>query len=178
MIPTDKTALVAWTKVYQAIRRVGSYQSIVFDDFLIHAVVIDMGGWITLCQKTEKELTLAALAFQKRYKRYLLHRPYEYCSHLVGLSEQQNQSHQQPIAKPLFFGNQQAALMTYLEGVKPDVLLARRNTSLPFVRTAHQLAIDVVKHLTQSSETTESTTSKKLSQSTPPPAKRSTDESE
>jgi hypothetical protein len=41
-------ALQAWTKVTQAIQRMGVYQSVQFDDPLIHAVIQDMGGWIRL----------------------------------------------------------------------------------------------------------------------------------
>src|SRR5688572_11086717 len=37
----ETRALQAWTKVEQAIIQVGSYQSVVFDDPLIHAVLED-----------------------------------------------------------------------------------------------------------------------------------------
>ena len=123
-------ALKAWTKVKGAIRQVGSYHSIVFDDFLIHAVIRDMEGWIALCQKSEKELTFVSLEFQKRYSGYLLRRPPYYSSHLIGLFEHYNQINQQNTAEPLLFGNQQAALLTYLEGCKPGQLLDRQITPL------------------------------------------------
>jgi hypothetical protein len=37
-------AYLAWSKVRRAIQTIGSYQSIVFDDANIHAVIHDMGG--------------------------------------------------------------------------------------------------------------------------------------
>ncbi len=133
-------SLTAWTKVKEAIRQVGSYHSIVFDDFLIHAVIRDMNGWIALCQKTEKELTFVAIEFQKRYRGYLLHRPYQYSSHLIGMFEHQNQIHQKAIVEPILFGNPQAALVTYLEGCKPHQLSAACVTPLNQAYLSQQLS--------------------------------------
>src|SRR5438132_401555 len=48
---TQDAALVAWSKVERAVCGVGSYQSVVFDDPLVHRVVYEMGGWIALCAK-------------------------------------------------------------------------------------------------------------------------------
>src|SRR5437870_914018 len=45
----ETKALLAWAKVERAIRQLGSYQSVVFDDSLIHIVIEDMGGWVKLC---------------------------------------------------------------------------------------------------------------------------------
>ena len=43
---TSDQAAVAWSKVDQAVRRVGTYQCVVFDDPVIHRVIADMGGWV------------------------------------------------------------------------------------------------------------------------------------
>ncbi len=42
----DSRALAAWSKVEQAIRTVGPYESVVFDDPRTMAAVDDMGGWM------------------------------------------------------------------------------------------------------------------------------------
>ena len=44
----ETKALQAWAKVEKAVTHVGAYQSIIFDDPLIHAVLEDLGGWIKL----------------------------------------------------------------------------------------------------------------------------------
>ena len=50
---TQDRALSAWSKVDRAIRCVGTYESVVFDDALIHRVLQDMGGWVSLGTKSE-----------------------------------------------------------------------------------------------------------------------------
>jgi hypothetical protein len=36
--------------------QVGAYQSVVFDDPLIHLVLEDLGGWIKICSTLIKDL--------------------------------------------------------------------------------------------------------------------------
>lgn len=63
----ETKAAVAWAKVIRAIRQFGSYESVVFDDQRIHAVINDMGGWVELCRKTTKELGFIMHEFRKLY---------------------------------------------------------------------------------------------------------------
>jgi hypothetical protein len=68
-------SLLAWTDVMKAIRRIGHYDSVVFSDELIHAVIQDMGGWIALCQHSAKELPFVQRDFERRYQIYCRRRP-------------------------------------------------------------------------------------------------------
>jgi hypothetical protein len=129
-------ALHAWSKVLQAMRRVGAYHSIVFDDFRIHAVLSDMGGWIELCLQTEEELKFRGHEFQKRYRGYLLRRPSHYPNRLIGIFEHQNQLQGYPSQPPRLFGEKPAALLTYSEGCEPHQLSAQKVTLLRDVLTA------------------------------------------
>lgn len=87
----ETRAMVAWSKVERAVRCVGPWQSVVFDDPIIHAVVRDMGGWIALCGHADKEWPFRRAEFVKRYSGELAtggqvrHPPY-----LPGMTEQQN----------------------------------------------------------------------------------------
>lgn len=63
-------ALVAWAKVDRAVRQVGTYSTVVFDDPIIHRVVQDMGGWVALGDKREKEWPFVAKEFENRYRGY------------------------------------------------------------------------------------------------------------
>jgi hypothetical protein len=86
-------AMQAWSKVHQAIQRIGRYQSVVFDDPIIHAVISDMDGWIKLCDVTDKELPFKAREFEQRYAAYLLKPPEEHPKQLTGIVDQHNSAH-------------------------------------------------------------------------------------
>jgi hypothetical protein len=84
---SQSNALKAWSKVDKAIRYFGPYQTIVFDDALIHAVISDMGGWIKLCEVLDSELPFTRNEFEKRYKGLAINPPEKYLKKLVGLTE-------------------------------------------------------------------------------------------
>jgi hypothetical protein len=106
-------ALQAWSKVIQAIKTVGQYDSVVFDDSLIHAVIQDMGGWIRLCKLQENELNFRAREFERRYEIYLLNKPDTYPKKLIGLLDIQNMAKGFKPSKPLLIGNEKQALAVY-----------------------------------------------------------------
>lgn len=108
--------LLAWSKVTQAMRSVGLYQSIVFDDPFIHAVIEDMSGWINLCMTLTKDLPFRANEFEKRYAAYVLHPPARYPKQLVGLYETQNSLNDHPVKPPLLFGDKERALVVLQDG--------------------------------------------------------------
>ncbi|GFN47388.1 DUF6475 domain-containing protein [Candidatus Regiella insecticola] len=64
-------ALQAWAHVTRKIRSTGRYESVKFDDPIIHQVINDMGGWIYLCRQPEKELPFLRHEFEKRYREGL-----------------------------------------------------------------------------------------------------------
>lgn len=67
---TQDGALMAWSKVNKAIRTIGPYQTVKFDDPIIHKVISDMGGWIHFGEITEDELPFVAKEFENRYRGY------------------------------------------------------------------------------------------------------------
>jgi hypothetical protein len=83
-------SLLAWTEVTKAIREIGHYNSVIFSDALIHAVIRDMGGWIALCQHTEKELPFLQRDFERRYQIYCRRRPEVLPKQLSGRIAHQN----------------------------------------------------------------------------------------
>lgn len=86
-------SLLAWTEVSRAIREIGHYDSVVFSDELIHAVIRDMGGWVVLCQHTEKELPFVQRDFERRYRLYCQNRPKLLPRQLTGRIAHQNAVH-------------------------------------------------------------------------------------
>lgn len=84
----QKPALIAWSEVEQTMARLGSYQTVQFEDGTTNAVIRDMGGWPWLCSQdiaepwTQKE-------FERRYQAYQ-QRGIEWHGKLVGHIEQGN----------------------------------------------------------------------------------------
>ena len=88
---TQDGALRAWAKVDRAVRMVGVYASVAFDDALIHRVLHDMGGWVGLGNKREDEWPFVAREFENRYRGYAMRgeRP-QYPAVLVGIADAEN----------------------------------------------------------------------------------------
>jgi len=63
-------AQVAWAAVDRAVRLVGPYPSVTFDDPVTQRVVFDMGGWIKLGERTTAEWPFVANEFRARYEGF------------------------------------------------------------------------------------------------------------
>lgn len=117
---THHHALNAWSQVITAIRTVGRYDSVVFDNPIIHCVIRDMGGWVYLCQQPEKELPFLRHEFEKRYRDYQGKPLPSYPRSLKGSLEHDNQvqsfSHTPP--DPILIGDAKKALAVYAKGTK------------------------------------------------------------
>lgn len=114
---TQDKALIAWAKVDRTIRQVGTYQSVVFDDPLIHRVVQDMGGWIAMGQKTEDDWPHVAREFENRYRGYSMRseRP-AYPAILIGVAEAHNAKGGFMIDPPVLIGNESQARLVQRGG--------------------------------------------------------------
>lgn len=111
-------AMRAWSLVDRAIRQVGQYESVTFDDPVIHRVIEDMGGWVELCSTpTEKDLEFRANEFNKRYQGYALQGGVsDWQPRLIGLIEADCQSRKLPAPPPKLIGDPQRAKMVLLQG--------------------------------------------------------------
>lgn len=123
---TDTQAMQAWTKVAAAVARVGSYQTVVFDDWRIHAVIRDMGGWVRMCEMraeddpreggAKADMPFIAREFEKRYRGMKGERAYP--AKLIGRSEAENVSRgfEKFVEPPRLIGDQRLAQLTYKRG--------------------------------------------------------------
>ncbi len=109
-------ALSAWVIVARTMQQVGIYQSVVFDDSLIHVVVEEMGGWIKLCAMTNDDLPFRAREFQKRYLGFVTRKPARYPKCLYGLSACENAKNGYAIEPPLLIGDRKKAEQVMLNG--------------------------------------------------------------
>ncbi len=108
----------AWTKVDRAIREIGPYQTVIFDDELIHATIESMGGWIYLCNaKDETDLSIKSHEFIKRYKSFFERGIDGFLPKLVGMTDAQNSALEsyEPM-EPRYIGLKSKALKVFQSG--------------------------------------------------------------
>jgi hypothetical protein len=114
---TQDAALVAWAKVDRAVRSCGTYNSVVFDDAVIHRVIIDMGGWVLVGGKNEDEWPFVGKEFVNRYRGYRSRSETpEYLPVLVGIAEAQNNRAGLQSQPPVLIGNADLAKRVMLAG--------------------------------------------------------------
>lgn len=136
---TQDGALVAWAKVDRAVRSVGTYASVVFDDPIVHAVVTDMGGWIALGQKTEHEWPFVGKQFETRYRGYRMRASAgEYPRVLTGMADADNARQGFKLSEPVLIGNADAAQRVMLGGsAQPKLTWTRGSSWLPLLHVEH-----------------------------------------
>ena len=91
----DDRAALAWTAVLKAVAAVGGYRSVDFDDPLINATILSLGGWVALCEQTAREQDEFTRArFLKTYAAFSRTGVNgELAGRLPGLSERHNATH-------------------------------------------------------------------------------------
>lgn len=111
-------AMRGWSTVDKAIRQVGPYESVCFDDPIIHAVIQDMGGWLSMCEtKSEDDLKFRRHEFEKRYQGYALQGGVqEYPGRLVGLTEADCARLNKQAPAPKLIGDPERAKRVLLSG--------------------------------------------------------------
>jgi|SRR6185437_1357447 len=103
---TQDSALMAWAKVDKAVRSIGPYQDVVFDDAIIHRVIQDMGGWIALGMKGDAEWPFIAREFENRYRAFKSRGEIpDYPHKLIGIATAYNEQHGLKIDHPMLVGN-------------------------------------------------------------------------
>jgi hypothetical protein len=83
-------ALDAWSQVESAIRHIGRYSSVAFEDHVIHVVIQKMGGWVKLCSHKVCQMPALANTFVKAYTACLEQLPQaipDFISGLLGEGE-------------------------------------------------------------------------------------------
>lgn len=107
---TVDQAAVAWSKVDTAIRVRGTWDDVVFDEAIIHRVIADMGGWVNIGSKDDKEWPFLAKEFQTRYRSFRMRAETpDYPAKLTGIANAQNQSGGKPLLPPILLGDPDAA---------------------------------------------------------------------
>ncbi|MDE2104339.1 MAG: hypothetical protein KGL39_44285 [Patescibacteria group bacterium] len=129
---TMDAALVAWSKLERAVKGVGAWRSVAFDDPLLHAVVNEMGGWIALCEVSLRDWPFKQNEFVARYRGYRSRNEAPaYPGHLPGRAEGPNAEigYQEPV---VLVGAEDAVLRVIAGGSEAPALgLSRALPRLP-----------------------------------------------
>ena len=86
----EDRAAAAWIKVVEAVRRIGPWQSVAFDDPVIHSVFKFWGGWPVVANWQEAELKWKQKEFERLYGIMATGGGGGHPSYLPGLSEIKN----------------------------------------------------------------------------------------
>ncbi len=113
---SQNQALSAWSKTTYAMRVIGGYESVGFDDALIHVVVKSMTNWPKLCVVDDKQLPFVEKEFLERYRGYVSRKPSSHPSYLKGTVEMLNSSKGYICPKPVLIGNVQKAKVVIATG--------------------------------------------------------------
>lgn len=123
---TQDQAALAWSKVDSAVRRIGTYSDVVFDDALIHRVISDMGGWIKFGTQTEDAWPFVSNEFQNRYRGYRMRAETpEYLPVMTGIANAHNGTEGFRKAPPMLIGDETRAKQVMLAGTNAQLIQMR-----------------------------------------------------
>jgi len=88
-------ATEAWIKTVGTIRRIGPYQSVAFDDAVIHDVIQFMGGWPATGDWLEDDLKWKQREFERLYR--VMQSRGSSVKYLPGISEMENSKNGYPL---------------------------------------------------------------------------------
>lgn len=109
--------MLAWGMVMEAIKRVGGWQSVCFEDPIIHCIIEDMGGWPKLCSTDGGEMNFRAADFAKRYRAYAERgTPAHFAPYLTGRHETSNRIGGFKAPAPMMIGNPQKCAQVLAQG--------------------------------------------------------------
>ena len=112
---TSDASMLAWAKVIGALKQHGTYESVAFDDPVIHRVLSDLGGWVWLGDQKTDEMPFIEKRFRDAYRAWMrsaaapAHAP-----HLAGRIESVNSAlgHHQAVRLPMLVGDPERAART------------------------------------------------------------------
>jgi len=125
----EDIATVEADKVVNAIRDIGFYKSVVFDDPVTMAVIAQgWGGWMKICEMRDDEIKWFRKDFIKIYKAYLNQGVKKY-GHLVGFHEDKNlEKYPEHLTEPVLIGDETKAqkILEYKEK-KPKLIEIKKS---------------------------------------------------
>lgn len=140
---TADSAFAAWAKVDRAVRCVGAWESVVFDDPLIHAVITAMGGWGWLNKQDDVAWPHVARNFEVAYRGFKARGEVPaYPSHLIGMTEAHNAKSRFASTPPKVIGDVDQARLVFKGGSdKPLIAITAFKPKISKAIAANQAAV-------------------------------------
>lgn len=113
----EVNSAIAWGRVVETLNRIGTYESVCFDDPVIHAALRDVGGWRELGLVALDQLPFVQVRFERAYRAYQEHGVGEYPPMLPGVHAS-NGALCGLEATPIFIGHEKKAREVYRVGVE------------------------------------------------------------
>jgi len=135
----------AWTLVEKAVRSVGHYRSVCFDDAVTNKLIDEMGGWVKLAgTANEEDLKFRGIEFAKRYQGLMQTGGVgtDYPPYLIGAAEAHNAVEGESVEPPALIGDP-AKAKAVLERAKGSSAL--RVTQASDVKTIAAGAMKLIK---------------------------------
>lgn len=130
----------AWAKVDYAIRCVGNYRSVVFDDPKIHAAIERLGGWVKVAMTQNDEYPFLQNHFLKLYQGFTVQPPETFPRKLLGTCEHQNSAASGFLRgrandEPALIGDPQKAREVYQGGGDQGIAQITRDSTQTFLES-------------------------------------------
>lgn len=143
---SESRANEAWFKVERAIRSVGHYRTVVFDDPWIHAAIVRLGGWVKTAQVTDQELPFLRRSFLSIYRGFTVQPPEGHPAKLLGACEHQNQGltfeRGKDTERPAVIGNVDRARLVYRQGGNAGAAITHHSFDALLEDVTHRLGAD------------------------------------
>lgn len=130
----------AWAKVDYAVRCVGNYRSVVFDDPKIHAAIERLGGWVKVSMTENDEYPFLQNHFLKLYQGFTVQPPETFPRKLMGTCEHQNSQASGFLRgrakdQPALIGDPEKAREVYQGGGEQGVAQITRDSTQTFLES-------------------------------------------
>jgi len=130
----------AWAKVDYAVRCVGNYRSVVFDDPRIHAAIERLGGWVKVSMTENDEYPFLQNHFLKLYQGFTVQPPESFPRKLLGTCEHQNSQASGFLRgrakdEPALIGDPEKARQVYQGGGDQGVAQITRDSTQTFLES-------------------------------------------
>lgn len=96
-IRSNSQQALAWKKTLHAMQSVGRYESVCFDDALIHLTIKSLSSWPKLCSTNDRQLPFVEKEFKKRYWEYSIKNPLCHPKYLKGIIEMRSGCASSPV---------------------------------------------------------------------------------
>lgn len=130
----------AWAKVDYAVRCVGPWRSVVFDDPKIHAALERLGGWQKVANTDGKEYPHLQNHFLKLYQGFTVQPPATFPCKLIGTAEHENSlsdsfTRGRQLEEPALIGNPEKARSVYQGGSAQGVAQISQKGTQQYLET-------------------------------------------